>query len=118
MLCSRWMRRISSRIVDPRRGVERRQRLVEQQRVRLEHQRAAERDALLLAAGELRRQALGESAEADLIEHRQRALAPFVERDAAHAQRIRDVLPHAHVREQRVALEHDRRIRARASAAR
>ncbi len=54
----------------PRRGVERRQRLVEQQRVRLEHQRASERDALLLAAGELRRQPLGEPAEADLLEHR------------------------------------------------
>ena len=34
--------------------VERAQRLVEQQHRRLEHERAGQRDALLLAAGELR----------------------------------------------------------------
>ena len=41
-------------------GVEIAQRLVEQQHLRLEHQRARDRDALLLAAGQRRRRALGE----------------------------------------------------------
>ena len=101
------MRLISSRIVARVAGIERRQRLVEQQRMRIEDQCAAEGDALLLAAGELRRQAFAEAGEADLVEHRVGALAPLLRRDAAHAQRIGDVLPHAHVRKERVALEHD-----------
>ena len=37
-------------------AVERRERLVQQQHPRIEHQRAGDRDALLLAAGQLRRQ--------------------------------------------------------------
>ena len=48
-----------------------------------------------------------ESAETDLIEHGQRTLSPLGHRNAAHAQRIRDVLPDAHVRKERIALEHD-----------
>ena len=40
-------------------GVEIGQRLVEQQHFRLEHQRARNRDALLLAAGQARRRAVG-----------------------------------------------------------
>ena len=55
MPCSRWMRRISSRIASARRRIERRQRLVEQQGVRSKDQRAGQRHALLLAAGKLRR---------------------------------------------------------------
>ena len=67
---SRWLTRIigiakrSRRLVDQRqqllapRRVERRQRLVEQQRARTAHQRAADGDALLLAAGKLRRAAV------------------------------------------------------------
>ena len=54
------------------RRVERRQRLVEQQRTRLEHQRAGERDALLLAAGELARQPVAETGEVDQLQHRLR----------------------------------------------
>ena len=49
------MRRISVRIVSRSAGVEVRQRLVEQQQMRPLDQRAGERDALLLAAGELAR---------------------------------------------------------------
>ena len=45
------------------------ERLVEQERRRLVHQRPGQRDALLLAAGELRGPALGEVAHADDLEH-------------------------------------------------
>ena len=45
--------------------IEVRQRLVEQQHARLDHQRAPERDALLLPAGELRRIALREMRQRD-----------------------------------------------------
>ena len=48
--------------------VERRERLVEQQHRRMRDQRARDRDALLLAAGELVRIALAESGEADVLE--------------------------------------------------
>ena len=86
--------------------VERAERLVHQHELRLEHQRARDRDALLLAAGELRRPAAAEAAE---LHHVQRALDPLrdlVARHAAHRQREADVLGHRHVREQRVVLEH------------
>ena len=48
--------------------VERAERLVEQQRPRAVDERAGERDALRLAAGELGRLALGQVAELDEIE--------------------------------------------------
>src|SRR6185437_12325946 len=55
--------------LEPRRGaqlgVEVRQRLVEQQRGRLAHQRAGERDALTLAAGELARLAIEQPRDAE-----------------------------------------------------
>ena len=46
--------------LDAQLGVEVGERLVEQQQPRLQHQRAGDRDALLLAAGELRGIALAE----------------------------------------------------------
>ena len=91
----------------PRRSVERRKRLVQKQRARAEDEGARQRDALLLPARELRRQALGKPGEADQLEHLRGAPATLVERNLAYAQRIRHVLPHAHVREQRIGLEHD-----------
>ena len=51
-------------------AVERGQRLVEQQQLRLLDERAGQRDALPLAARELARPARGEAAELDEIEHR------------------------------------------------
>ena len=92
---------------EPRRGIQCRQRLVEQQRARLEHQRTCERDPLLLAAGQLAGPAIGKRSEADAIEHRERALATRRVVDMAHAQRIGDVLPDLHRGEQRIALEDD-----------
>ena len=84
--------------------VERAQRLVEQQHLRAVDQRAGERDALLLAAGELRRAALAEAAELDELEHVVDLLLDVL--DAAATQPERDVLEDVEVREQRVALEH------------
>ena len=59
--------------------VERAERLVEQQHPRVVDDRARERDALLLAAGELRRLALLAAREVDELEHSERALriSPF-----------------------------------------
>ncbi len=56
------------------------ERLVEQQRARQVDQRPGERDALLLAAGELVRAAVGELAELDDVEHLH---APAVRASAA-----------------------------------
>ena len=49
-------------------GVESAHRLVEQEHGRLEHERARQRDALLLATGELVGLALGERAHLDQVE--------------------------------------------------
>ena len=86
--------------------VERAERLVEQQRARVVHERAGERDALLLAAGELRRLAVGEVARAG----RPRAARRRASRSRPSPTFLacgpeRDVVPHRHVREQRVLLE-------------
>ncbi len=61
---------LAHRAAQPR--IEVRQRLVEQQHRRLEHQRAGQRDALLLAARQLARQPLVEAGQAD---QRERARA-------------------------------------------
>ena len=86
--------------------VERAERLVEQQHLGREHERPRERDALLLAAAELRRARRARARRA----RRARASRATRPRDlvAAHAplaQPERDVLEHVEVREQRVVLE-------------
>ena len=85
-----------------RAGVERRQRLVEQQRGGLDGERAGERHALALAARQRARPRLGAVGEPEALEQRQRPLAPVPPRQA-----VADVLPRAQVREQRVVLEHE-----------
>jgi hypothetical protein len=84
--------------------VEARERLVEQQQPRIRRERAGERDALLLAAGQLVRPALLQAASpTSAISSRARA-----RRSAARPVREaeRDVAEHVEVREQRVVLEH------------
>lgn len=86
--------------------VQRSQGLVHQHQLRLEDQRAGQRHALLLATGKLRRITPGEGVELD---HRQRALDPFLHVGLAHAADAEgkgQVLGHGHVREQRIVLEH------------
>ena len=87
-------------------GVEVAQRLVEQQHFRLEDQRARQRHALLLAAGDLIDIAIVEPRQ---IHHRQRFLHArfhFGARNAEHLQAIADVLPQRHMREQGIRLKH------------
>ena len=85
------------------------ERLVEQQRLRLRHEHAGERDPLLLATGERRGLALGELGQADHLECSPRLLAPLVLPHAVHLEPELDVLEHGPVREEREVLEHGRR---------
>ena len=87
-------------------GVQVRQRLVQQQHLRLDHDGAGERDALLLAARQLRRPAVGQMLQPDEVERR---VHPPLDLRARHAPLLQpegDVAAHCHMRPQRVALEH------------
>ena len=88
-------------------GVERAEGFVEQQHLRLVRQRARHGDALLLAAGELARQALVHAFERHELEQFLAPGAPVGGLHAPHAQREFDVVGHGHVAEQRVVLEHE-----------
>src|SRR5262249_18521838 len=92
-------------------GVERAERLVEQQHARLDRKRASERDALALATGELCRGALCQPAELDELEQLLNARADFRLPQAIRArprpQTEGNVLEHRHVTEQGVMLEHE-----------
>src|SRR6476659_8276303 len=90
-------------------GVERAERLVEQQNAGLDG--ARERDALALAAGQLVRQPLPERAELHQLEQ---LIYPRANRGLgrtqtarARTQSERNILEHRHVTEKRVVLEHE-----------
>ncbi len=91
--------------------VEVRERLVEEQQLRLEHERSGERDALLLAAGDARRDSCGRDAcrPTSSSTCSPRAHPIFRPRQFAQPQPERDVLEHGHVRPERVVLEDHRR---------
>ena len=91
-------------------GVEVRERLVEEQHLRLEHQRPGDGDALLLAAGELGGEARLEAGEPDEREAVGGAAGGLALVVAREAQAVGDVLHHRHVREERVGLEHHRHV--------
>ena len=91
-------------------GVERRQRLVEQQHRRLGRERARERNALLLSAGQLMRIFLRLVAQVHERQHfvdpsPDRVLRPFPAFEP-----IADVPGHRHVGKQRIRLEDDAEI--------
>jgi hypothetical protein len=86
-------------------GVEVRERLVEEQELRLDHQRARERHALLLAPGELARQPVAEPFEAHQAQRLGDLVPDGARREAAHLEPERDVLGRREVGEQRVALK-------------
>ncbi len=88
--------------------VERGERFVEKQDLRIGDQRAGEGDALLLAPGKLGGQALSELRHVDEREHLRRLGLPFGFAGAAHLQAERHIAEHGEVREQRVGLEHHR----------
>ena len=87
-------------------GVEVRQRLVEQEHLRIAHDAAAERDALLLAAGQLLRLALQQFVQA---EHAGGAIDRRLDlgfRGLLVAQAEGEIVVDAHVLVERVVLEH------------
>ena len=92
-------------------GVERAERLVEQQHLRLDRERPREGDALALAARQLRGVAVGQPVELDELQELRHARADLVLGEAPrarpHAQAEGDVLEHRHVAEERVVLEHE-----------
>ena len=98
--------------------VERAERLVEQQDLRVDRERARKRHPLLLTAGELPRQPLARTAPC----RTSRSISATRSRSApaapARLEAVRDVLRNAHVREQRVVLEHDAAPRSLASRCR
>jgi hypothetical protein len=63
----------------------------------VQHQRARERDPLLLPAGQLARIAMGETGQADLFEHRVYPLRGLRRSDLPQLEPIGDVLRHRHV---------------------
>ena len=99
----------------PRHRVERAERLVHQQRLRLLREAARDLQALLHAAGHLRRIFLGVAGQADLAQQLVDAAGALGARHAARLQRQRDVAGGGAPRQQRLAviLEHDRDLAAR-----
>ena len=93
--------------------VEVRQRLVHQAHRRLVDDRAAQRHALLLAAGELRRLAREQRRQPEQLGDAREPRPAIGVGDAPHAQAEQDVLGHGEVRKQRVALEHHRDVALR-----
>ena len=91
-------------------GVEVRQRLVEQEDLGAAHDRAAEGDALPLAAGQGARLALQEVVEAEDARGVAHALVDLGLLHVLHLERERHVVVDAHVRVQRVGLEHHRDV--------
>jgi len=91
-------------------GVQVRQRLVHEERLRLAHDRPAHRDPLALAAGELRRLAVEELVE---LERDGRLVDLLVDLGLAlvlEPEGESHVLPHAHVRVEGVVLEDHRDV--------
>src|SRR5262245_17524538 len=90
-------------------GIERAERLIEQQQRRLDGERTRQRHALTLAAGELRWIAFVEPLELDQLQQPMHALGerrliwPCTSR--LHLEAESDVLEHGHVAEERVVLE-------------
>ncbi len=81
--------------------------LVEKQDARADGEGPGERDALLLAARELARLALGKALHADGGQHLPDAIRLHGTALAAGREAIGDVLRHGHVRKERVVLEDD-----------
>ncbi len=74
--------------------IERAERLVEQQHLRLVDQRPSQRHALLLSARELRRPPILESAQLHEIQHFPGTRRSLGETHPAHARPVRHVLQH------------------------
>ena len=88
------------------RGVERRQRLVEQQDARPDRDRARQCDALTLPAGKLVYAAVLKSGDIGQRHQFGDACRPLLGRYPADLQTITDIVRYGHVGEKRVGLEH------------
>ena len=95
---------------DPELGIEVRQRLVHQERLRLAHDRAPHRDALPLAAGELHRLAVEHLRQAEERGHLLDAPARLLLGRLPDLEPVAEVLADRHVRIEGVALEHHRDV--------
>ena len=82
------------------------QRLVHEEHIRPADQRPPQRDALPLPAGELRGLAVEQMVDAEDARNFGKPRPDLSRRHAAYLQVEHKVLPHAHVRVERVALEH------------
>ena len=82
------------------------QRLVEQENLGLAHERPADRDPLALAARKLGRTTVEIGLELQDARDFERALVLHLSRLAGDGEREGDVLPHRHMRVERVGLEH------------
>ena len=88
-------------------GVQVARRLVEQQHARPHGKRSSDRDALLLAAGELRREVAGPIGETHLREPFEHAAAPLACRHARIDEWQLDIAVGARTGQQVVGLEHE-----------
>src|SRR3954469_8135365 len=88
-------------------GVEIAGRLVGEHDARLSDDGARDGDALLLAAGELRRKVMNARRKSDAIERRQREFLPLAGCDLAIQQRDLHVVEHRQIRDEVEALEHE-----------
>jgi hypothetical protein len=80
--------------------------LVQKQQLWAVHQRSGQRDALLLAAAQLRGPGLGELIHLDHAQRFDHAAANFILRGALDAKPVGHVVLHAQMREERVMLKH------------
>ena len=87
-------------------GIERRQRLVEQEHLRLLHQRARERNALALAARQLVGHARGQMTELDEIERLLHAPVALGLRHAVDLEAVGDIVGDRHMRKHGIGLKH------------
>src|SRR5579883_568484 len=88
------------------------ERFIEEQRIRLEHQRARKCHALLLAAGKLARPAIAKFRQAYFFKHLEGLAATSRWRQSPHSERERHIFEHRHLRKQGIALKDDAEIAA------
>ena len=91
--------------------IERAERLIHQENVGIERQRARDCGALFHAAGKLRRVAVLKSAQADHIDKRLRAPLALGARHALPLKAVENIGAHRFPREQRKMLKHDTAVR-------
>jgi hypothetical protein len=91
----------------PHAGVQRAERLVEEEDGGIDRERPREPHPLALPARELRRVPLRETLELDELQELSHAICDLALRSLADLQAERDVVVHRHVLERRVVLEHE-----------